>query len=144
MTQAVHAEVAEATSELHRCFVAATRAVFERPELWPAFGFPQPFWEKARRSLERGDKVISGRVDWTFTLNETSARFEPESFEYNADSASCLLECGLAQGGWARAMHLGELGVDGGRTTEAQLTEAWRALGLPKGTVVHFFYDAGP
>jgi glutathionylspermidine amidase/synthetase len=62
-------------------------------------------------------------------------------FEYNADSASCLLECGLSQGAWMTAAGQGNSGVDAGVGLFEMLVYAWQRLGLPSGSTVHFLHD---
>ena len=56
------------------------------------FGFPDRLWPLLQRSWEhsRGD-IVSGRFDWAVTEGGLKV------YEYNADSASCFLECGVVQ-----------------------------------------------
>ena len=131
-----HAALCKATTELHSMFVKATEHVCKTPELWPAFGFPSQYWRKALTSFFSGDKVISGRFDFSITPEHGI-----KCLEYNADSASCLMECGLVQDAWSKAVGIGGVGVDGGIGCEERLVNAWHLLNLPKGTLVHFLHD---
>ena len=131
-----HAALCKATTELHSMFVKATEHVCKTPELWPAFGFPSQYWPRALASFFTGDKVIFGRFDFSIT---------PENgikcFEYNADSASCLMECAYVQASWAKAVGIDSVGVDAGIGCEERLVNAWHLLNLPKGTLVHFLIE---
>ena len=131
-----HAALCKATTELHSMFVKATEHVIRTPELWPAFGFPSQYWRKAMYSFFTGDKVISGRFDFSITPEHGI-----KCFEYNADNAACLMECGLVQDAWSKAVGIGGVGVDAGIGCEERLVNAWRLLNLPKGTLVHFLHD---
>ena len=131
-----HAALCKATTELHSMFVKATEHVCKTPELWPAFGFPSQYWPRALASFFTSDKVISGRFDLSITPEHGI-----KCLEYNADSASCLMECGLVQDAWSKAVGIGGVGVDGGIGCEERLVNAWHLLNLPKGTLVHFLHD---
>jgi glutathionylspermidine synthase len=98
----MHEELKQATTELHKMFLEATRHVLATPALWPAFAFPDSFWPRAQASFDRADHLVCGRFD--FCLQMDTGVFK--AFEYNADSASCLLECGLSQGKWGEAVGL--------------------------------------
>ncbi len=98
----MHEELKQATTELHKMFLEATRHVLATPALWPAFAFPASFWPRAQASFARADHLVCGRFD--FCLQMATGVFK--AFEYNADSASCLLECGLSQGKWGEAVGL--------------------------------------
>lgn len=109
MNGSPHQKLVAATEELHEMFLAATAHVLKNPLLWRTFEFPEAYWAKAVKSFQNGDKTISGRLDFSMT---------PENgikcFEYNADSASCLFECGHTQGAWANAVGLENTGVNAG------------------------------
>lgn len=68
-------------------FVAATAHVLNNQSCWPYFEFPELFWGLALKSFSRGDKPISGRLDFSITPERGI-----KCYEYNADSASCLME----------------------------------------------------
>lgn len=131
-----YAALQQATPKLHRQFIEATRYVLKHPELWPSYGFPEAFWPRAIESFERGDKTVSGRMD--FSISDDGSL---KCFEYNADSASCLLECGLSQGAWMTAAGQGGSGVDAGVGLFEMMVHAWQRLGLPAGSAVHFLHD---
>ena len=131
-----HAALHKATTKLHSMFVKATEHVCRTPELWPAFGFPSQYWPRALASFFTGDKVISGRFDFSVTPEHGI-----KCFEYNADSASCLMECGHVQASWAKAVGIGHIGVDAGIGCEERLVNAWHLLNLPKESFIHFLHD---
>lgn len=131
-----HQKLVVATKELHEMFLAATTHVLKNPLLWRTFDFPEAYWERAIKSFQNGDKTISGRLDFSVTPEHGI-----KCFEYNADSASCLFECGHTQGAWANAVGLENTGVNAGAPTESHLQDAWMKLGLPAGTLVHFLHD---
>jgi glutathionylspermidine synthase len=131
----LQAELARITTELHGMFVKATEHVCKNPELWPDFGFPAQYWPRALASFYQADKVLCGRFDLSVT-----PEYGIKVLEYNADSASCLFECGYSQEAWAKAAGVHE-GVSGGIETERHLVQAWQALNLPRGTLVHFLHD---
>ena len=83
----------KATGELHRMFVKATEHVINTPSLWEQFDFPIEFWEKVKKSFEKEkNNTIYGRFDFTIDKND-----QLKCFEYNADSAGALVECGYVQ-----------------------------------------------
>jgi glutathionylspermidine amidase/synthetase len=134
MPASVHAEVVKATNELHIMFTQATEYVLKNPQYWRNFGIPDEFWPLAVRSFERGDKILSGRFDLAL-----SPEYGIKCYEYNADSASCLIECTYSQDAWSKAMEL-NVGVGGGIGAVKRIVSAW-SKALPVGSIVHFFYD---
>ena len=131
-----HAALHKATTKLHSMFVKATEHVCRTPELWSTFGFPSQYWPRALASFFTGDKVISGRFDFSVTPEHGI-----KCFEYNADSASCLMECGHVQASWSKAVGIGDIGVDAGIGCEERLVNAWHLLNLPKESFIHFLHD---
>lgn len=129
------AALSKVTVELHNMFVAATRHVCSNPSLWDRFGFPPSYWPLAIKSLNRQDKTIHGRFD--FSLTPTAIK----CYEYNTDSSSCLFECGHSQGKWSEATGLQEVGMDPGNGLFARLVDAWKLSMVDKGTLVHFLRD---
>ena len=107
----------------------------DNPESWPSFRFPDKFWPRALASFVANEPLICGRFDFCFSKGAIKC------FEYNADSAAVLMECGTVQGKWSAAVGLAEVGVDAGAPLEGRVVAAWKALGLPAGTVVHFLHD---
>lgn len=125
------------TNELHRMFVIATEHVIAHPNSWATFGFPPQFWPRALRSFAANDHTFSGRLDFSIRAGHGI-----KCFEYNADSASCLLECAVTQESWSKYVGLG--GIDAGATTHPKLVAAWKTLGIPKGAFIHFLHDTDP
>lgn len=136
MPSSTHLELRKATTELHQMFASATEYVLNNPQYWPYFGFPREYWPMAQRSFQRSDKNLSGRFDFA-----VSPEYGIKCYEYNTDSASCLIECAHTQDAWSVAMGLGNIGVDGGIGAAKRVTAAWSRLYNPN-TLVHFFYDA--
>lgn len=129
-----------ATAELHHQFMHAIEYVLQKPELWPAFNIPDVIWPKIQQSWNnRRNEVMTGRFD--FCLSERGLKL----YEYNADSASCYMECGRIQGKWAYAANV-ELGKDSGEALFASLVAAWTELAeevSPDGEAlhIHVLYD---
>lgn len=123
--------------ELHEFFVEATEEVLKDDKQLALFGIPEEFWPRLRRSFEKQrDVILTGRFDFAFQ----NATKRLVCFEYNADSASTLLECGRIQTKWGESIGLDETGTRvGGMYLERQLRQAWRSSGI-KGHV-HFCVD---
>lgn len=136
MTASSHSELRKATTELHQMFALATEYVLNNPHYWPNFGFPAEYWPMAQRSFQRSDKNLSGRFDFAI-----SPEYGIKCYEYNTDSASCLIECAHTQEAWSNAMGLSNIGIDGGLGAAKRVTAAWSRLYNPN-TLVHFFYDS--
>jgi glutathionylspermidine amidase/synthetase len=136
MTSLCHANLRKATTELHSMFTQATEYVLSHPEFWSYFGFPQQFWPLAMKSFQRGDKNLSGRFDFAL-----SSDYGIKCYEYNADSASCLIECAHTQNAWSTVMNLNSHGVDGGIGAAKRVTTAWSKLFSTPNTLVHFLFD---
>ena len=136
MPQSVQEELGKASEELHVLFLQATAHVLDHPSYWDRFGFPEAFWSLAKNSFSRGDKALCGRFDFS-----VSTEHGMKCYEYNADSAACLFECAYTEDARMRALGLGEVGIDGGRCTAAQVIAAWKDYGMDEdaqGQVVHF------
>ncbi|KAG9405451.1 hypothetical protein AC1031_003346 [Aphanomyces cochlioides] len=105
-----------ATEHLHHMFLDATDYVLHHEkEFAPHFRLPAVLWLRIRRSwFRRKPDVLAGRFD--FTLTSTGLKV----YEYNADSASCLMECGYNQDAWSAALNLP------GRSNSSQLFEKLR------------------
>ncbi|KAF0714948.1 Aste57867_3631 [Aphanomyces stellatus] len=133
LTASGQAGLEHATNELHRMFVHATQYVLDHEEQFaPLFHFPASLWPKIRASwADHAADVISARFDFALTPDGI------KTYEYNADSASCLFECGHSQDAWARAVGLP--GRSNSATLFGQLVEAWRAKHV--GGVLHLLCD---
>ncbi|OQR97229.1 bifunctional glutathionylspermidine amidase/glutathionylspermidine synthetase [Achlya hypogyna] len=121
LNEAGHCGLVAATETLHDMFVKATDYVLENEEeLAPYFHIPNSLWPKIRTSWAKakGD-VVSGRFDFALTPDGIKV------YEYNADSASCLLECGYTQDAWASAAGVGKVGRSSSSSLFAQLVAAW-------------------
>jgi glutathionylspermidine synthase len=135
MSTNIHDDLKQASVELHSMFIQATSHVLSNPQYWRFFEFPETYWTMASKSFSRGDKTLTGRLD--FSVSKENGI---KCYEYNADSASCLMECGYAQGAWAVATNIDTIGKNPGEDTARSVTNAWRNL-LPQGTLVHFLHD---
>lgn len=137
LTESGHAGLKQATEELHRMFLQATDHVVQNDSLLGSeFKIPEKLWAKIRRSwFLRNKDIVSGRFDFALTKNGIKA------YEYNADSASCLMEAGYIQDRWARAAGIGTTGQDPSAGLFDQLVETWKARNV-QGTM-HMLRDAG-
>ncbi|RHY23013.1 hypothetical protein DYB32_009326 [Aphanomyces invadans] len=119
LTESGQAGLEHATNELHQMFMHAAQYVLDHEaDLAPLFHFPASLWPKIRQSwATRADDVVSARFD--FALTPTGIK----TYEYNADSASCLFECGHSQDKWAATVGLG--GRSNSDTLFTQLVAAW-------------------
>lgn len=100
---------------------------------------PEALWSRLRTSFEsyRNGSIpqpVAGRLD--LAVSDT----EIKVYEYNADSASCLYECGYYQGRWAEAVGL-TLGTCPGEGLFDALVATWAKAGLPAGACLHVMYD---
>ncbi len=113
-------EIKRATNELHALFMHATDHVMQNEQLLEHFSIPEALWPRIHQSWNnRRNEMITGRFD--FCMTERGIKV----FEYNADSASCHMECGRVQGLWAS--HFGcDDGRDPGERLHRKLVEAWR------------------
>lgn len=129
-------ELKHATNELHAMFMHATYHVLQDDNRLEKFNIPRVLWPKLHRSWEnRKNQMVAGRFD--FAMTERGLKV----FEYNADSASCLLECGKIQGKWAS--HFGcDIGRDPGVDLFYYLVNAWRHNDV--GGMLHILQDDDP
>eukprot|EP00796_Vickermania_ingenoplastis_P010340 gene10340-7234_t len=124
--------------QLHSMFVEATAEVLADDKKLEVFGIPKEFWGRIRTSFEKQREIIlTGRFDFAF--NNTTKQLK--CFEYNADSASTLLECGRIQKKWGESIGLDKTTESrpGGFQVERLLQRAWKQSGV-KGRV-HFCVD---
>jgi glutathionylspermidine synthase len=131
-------EVLEAaTAEVERISrIAVDYAVAH--DLNGPLGIPDGAWALAKRSWQRREPSLYGRLDLRW--DGTGA---PKLLEYNADTPTALFEAAVVQWEWLQCLEDGsgpEL-YDQFNPLHERLIEAWRGLGLP-GTV-HFCCDAG-
>ncbi|TLS66994.1 CHAP domain-containing protein [Mariprofundus erugo] len=133
MSEAAMKELRHASNEMHAMFMQATDHVLENDALLERFGFPRVLWPRLRSSWDnRRNHMITGRLD--FALCGRGIKI----YEYNADSASCYMECGQVQGQWS-AMHGVEEGWDPGSHLHEALVHAWKKSGM--GGVLHIMQD---
>lgn len=126
-------ELKRATNELHALFMHATDHVLQNPSLLEQFNIPELLWPRIIQSWNnRRNQMLTGRFDFCMTPQGIKL------FEYNADSASCYMECGKIQGKWAT--HFGcDEGKDSGANLFEELVEGWQDAEV--GDVLHLMYD---
>lgn len=119
MSETAYQEVKRATNELHAMFMHATNHVLQDDALLRRFNLPPALWPRIHQSWNnRRNQMITGRFDFSLTPKGLKV------YEYNADSASCHMECGYVQTKWAE--HYGcEAGRSAGAKLSAKLVEAW-------------------
>ena len=139
MSHAGHAGLARATRELHAMFLRATDHVLANTDdraLAGPFGVPDGLWPLLRESwAARRRDTVCARFDLCLTDSGVKA------YEYNADSASALMECGLIQDRWAAGAGLSAVGRGAGAGVAEALTATWRAMGVEG--PLHLLYDDG-
>ncbi|RHZ06367.1 hypothetical protein DYB26_014554, partial [Aphanomyces astaci] len=141
LTESGQAGIEAATATLHALFVQATEHVLANQEsLAPYFHIPAALWPRIQDSWARQyvikNDTISGRLDFALTDHGIKV------YEYNADSASCLMECGYTQDAWSNAAGLGSIGRSNSSTLFTQLTAAWKSKNV-QGTL-HLLCDNDP
>lgn len=126
-------EIKRATNELHHMFMNATNYVLQDDALLRPFNIPPALWPRIRQSWNnRRNKMITGRFD--FAVSERGVKV----YEYNADSASCHMECGNVQGKWAD--HFGcDVGRHPGDRLLPELIDAWKESGVDD--LLHIMQD---
>jgi len=106
------------------------------------FGIAEKWWGRIKQSFKTQPYAISGRFDFVIDATGTQLKM----FEYNADSASTLLECGVIQQKWAAKVGLD---LKATRSSGEKLTQllqrAWADATnggqVPSGSTVHFLVD---
>lgn len=133
LSSSAERELRLATNDLHAKFLYATDQVLRDDALLARFNLPPAVWPKIRRSWSnRHSEMITGRFDFAVSAQGIKV------YEYNADSASCYMECGKVQGKWARQFGVAE-GHDPGASLFPQLVQAWRRSGVDD--VLHIMQD---
>lgn len=133
LSRSAERELRLATNDLHAKFLYATDWVLRDDALLERFNLPPAVWPKIRKSWSnRRNQMIAGRFDFAVSAGGIKL------YEYNADSASCVMECGKVQGKWARHFDVEE-GRDPGGELFAQLVQAWRGSGVDD--VLHIMQD---
>jgi glutathionylspermidine amidase/synthetase len=134
MSKTAQQEIRHASNELHRLFMFATDYVLQDDARLASFNIPPIVWPKIRQSWgNRRTQMITGRFD--FSVSERGIKV----YEYNADSASCYMECGKVQGKWAEHFGCSE-GSDPGAQLFARLVEAWQQSDV--NDVLHIMMDS--
>lgn len=126
-----------AGNDLHKMCIEATRRVLADDALLDRFGIHPRWWARIRRSFEREPRAITGRFDFVVDADGKQLKM----FEYNADSASTLLECAVIQGRWKDAVGLPESLRSMGFRASELLELAWHECGVPAGGKIHFLVD---
>eukprot|EP00758_Cryptobia_borreli_P004979 Tbor_TRINITY_DN4687_c0_g1::TRINITY_DN4687_c0_g1_i1::g.15009::m.15009/K01460/gsp; glutathionylspermidine amidase/synthetase len=126
-----------AGNQLHAIFMKETEKVIKSDDLLRLFMIPEIHWPRLRESWKRHQNTISARFD--YCLSEDGKKLK--CFEYNADSASTILECGRIQSKYAAHIGIDNVGFSSGRSIERCLERAWINTGLKHGTKVHFCID---
>ena len=124
-----------AGNQLHRIFCEAAAEVIASDDLLTVFGIPQEFWSRVRHSFATQKKCLTGRFDFAIDGDKFKC------FEYNADSASTLLECAVIQQKWSESVGLDQNQRSSGFRMRGLLEYAWQQTGIPKGSRVHFLVD---
>ncbi len=133
LSRSAERELRLATNDLHAKFMYATDQVLRDDALLARFNLPPAVWPKIRRSWSnRHNEMVTGRFDFAVSARGIKV------YEYNADSASCYMECGKVQGKWARHFDVTE-GCDPGANLFPQLVQAWRQSGVDD--VLHIMQD---
>ena len=124
----------DATVELHaRCLDAVDHLVNREPDLLrEAFGLPDWFADYVRRSWQRQDPALMGRMDLAFD----DATGAIKLLEYNADTPTLAIETAVAQWVWLQATHPG---ADQFNSLHEKLLTRFAALApLTAGRPMHF------
>jgi glutathionylspermidine synthase len=121
----------DATDELEaRCREAAEYAI--RHDLHAPLGIPEAVWPLVRRSWEKQEPSLYGRMDLRW--DGTGA---PKLLEYNADTPTALFEASVIQWEWLQCRtEAGAKAADQFNSLHETLIAAWGAMSLPE--VVHF------
>jgi glutathionylspermidine synthase len=126
---------------LHKLALQATEKVLGDNAYLRQCGIPEKHWDRIRRSYKTQPYAISGRFDFVVDADGKQLK----TFEYNADSASTLLECAVIQQKWAEHVGVAENSFSSGRWIENLLQHAWEEViaggVLAKGDKLHLIVD---
>lgn len=117
----------DATAEIQRLLMEATDYAV-RNNLHDPLGIPAGAWPIVRRSWERRELSLYGRLDLRF-----DGQGPPKLLEINADTPTALFEAGVIQWEWLQCT---DEGADQFNSIHEKLIAAWPRMGLPG--VVHF------
>ncbi|CAF3882401.1 unnamed protein product [Adineta steineri] len=121
------------SNEVHRMFIEATNRVIHNDELLARFKIPNVFWNRIRHSwINEQNLLMSGRIDLAFDEKQLKV------FEYNADSASALVECAIIHKKWAEAIDLPSKFMSG-LQLHYVLVNNWKAMKIT--TKIHILID---
>ena len=116
-----------ATAELERLArEAAEHAV--RHDRHTLLGIPDPVWPLVKRSWERQEPSLYGRMDLRW-----DGRGPPQLLEYNADTPTSLFESAVVQWEWLTTVYPD---ADQFNSIHEALIDAWPRMALP--ATVHF------
>lgn len=133
LSKSAQRELRQASNELHAKFMFATEHVLKHDAILATFNLPRAVWPRIRNSWNnRRNQMITGRFD--FAVSERGIK----AYEYNADSASCYMECGKVQGRWAEHYECDE-GSDPGEFLFQSLVKAWKNSDVDD--VLHIMQD---
>lgn len=136
ISETAHNELRIATNELHNMFMGATNVTLRHDHLLERFDIPRELWPRLRQSwADHGTKMITGRFDFALSKHGIKA------YEYNADSASCHLECGKIQLKWSDQVGCHD-GWCPGEDLFDELVHVWHSRQIA-GTL-HILIDAEP
>jgi glutathionylspermidine synthase len=120
-----------ATDELHARMMEAA-AYAARHDLNGPLGIPDGAWPLVKRSWERAEPSLYGRMDLRWDGGGA-----PKLLEINADTPTALFEASVIQWEWLETrIAVGEPRADQFNSLHEALIAHWPTLGLP--SVVHF------
>ncbi|OFZ21570.1 MAG: bifunctional glutathionylspermidine amidase/synthase [Bdellovibrionales bacterium RIFOXYA1_FULL_36_14] len=136
ISKSAEQELKRVSNELHMMFLRTTDHIMSNPDLLSHFSIPPIIWPKLQKSWSsQYNQMITGRLD--FTMSNQGLKV----YEYNADSASCYMECGKVQLKWAD--HFGcDIGNGTGERLQPDLVAAWKRV--DGSHIVHLLYDDNP
>ncbi len=126
----------EAAEELHRLCLSAVSRVVHDDELMARFAIPEPFRPWIRRSWERDDPYLIGRMDLAFAPGAPGLD-APKLIEYNADTPTTTIETAVIQWQWLQDA---KPDMDQFNSLHEKIIERFEWIGgfMPRGEVMHF------
>lgn len=126
----------EAAEELHRLCLSAVSAVVHDEALMARFAIPEPYRAWIRRSWERGDPAMVGRMDLAFGPPGSGLE-SPKLIEYNADTPTTTIETAVVQWQWLQDM---KPEMDQFNSLHEKLIERfeWIRGFMERGQILHF------